>query len=362
MQGQTVNSRANSLEWIRTGKPGFYFETPEGFYFASRGEKTRLLPSSPELQNFLDTENNFLILRMSFEGELTLVVPDQFIFGRYERSQPQHPQSDTKKIPSLSWRSSFPEKDQWLQWVARAQEAFSHGDLEKIVLSRESTFDISGADAFETALALLNQSQSGYRILSGDENSWFFSTTPELLFRYQDGCLGTVALAGTMSAEKLESELLTSQKDQREHSVVVNFIREKLEKLGLDVSVFKQTCTHLPGVIHLKTPIQAKPVARNRLFEILSELHPTPAVCGFPREISRPWIRSCEGRTRGQYAGVMGILTKDFWELAVTIRSGSIENEKLRVTAGAGLIAESDAHEEWKELDLKLGNILGNLL
>ncbi|KAK8604157.1 hypothetical protein V6N13_096616 [Hibiscus sabdariffa] len=90
------------------------------------------------------------------------------------------------------------------------------------------------------------------------------------------------------------------------------------------------------------------------LFEILSSLPPTPAVCGFPTETARLFISETEMFDRGMYAGPVGWFGGGESEFAVGIRSALVEKDfGALIYAGTGIVEGSDPSLEWDELELK---------
>ena len=90
---------------------------------------------------------------------------------------------------------------------------------------------------------------------------------------------------------------------------------------------------------------------------IIKALHPTPAVCGLDRRWALDFIREHEGFDRGFYAGPVGYVGLDQAEFAVAIRSALYFEQQLHVYAACGIVAGSQAAQEWEELTNKQKNI-----
>lgn len=97
---------------------------------------------------------------------------------------------------------------------------------------------------------------------------------------------------------------------------------------------------------------------------LLNKLHPTPAVCGYPKLNGLEFIRQYETSNfdRGMYAGPFGFIGRDFTDILVAIRSGLLTTNKgnqetstLSIYAGAGIVPGSSVQEEWSETGYKLG-------
>jgi isochorismate synthase EntC len=107
------------------------------------------------------------------------------------------------------------------------------------------------------------------------------------------------------------------------------------------------------------TRISAELNSKENLFELIDSLFPTPAVCGVQKGAAMNLIRELEPHDRGLYSGLVGLL--DFegnCELAVSIRSALVKDNKVTAFAGAGLVKNSDPQEEYLETNLKLNTIL----
>jgi menaquinone-specific isochorismate synthase len=89
---------------------------------------------------------------------------------------------------------------------------------------------------------------------------------------------------------------------------------------------------------------------------LAASLHPTAAVCGTPTERAFAVIRELEGMDRGRYAGPVGwVDAHGDGEFGIALRCASVETEdRLRLYAGCGLVAGSDADAELAESQAKL--------
>jgi menaquinone-specific isochorismate synthase len=93
------------------------------------------------------------------------------------------------------------------------------------------------------------------------------------------------------------------------------------------------------------------------IFELVSRLHPSAAVCGTPTELAKRTIDEIEGISRGRYAGPIGwIDAKGDGELGIALRCGQISHDgsSIRIYAGCGIVAGSDPEREYAESQAKL--------
>lgn len=248
--------------------------------------------------------------------------------------------------------------------VENATDLIKAKKFKKIVLARELSVKLQ-APVSDTRILnhLRNQYPDCYSFLiSQDGESSFIGSTPERLASFHDREVLTEGLAGSISRGKtasedavLEYELLNSQKDLSEHAFVLDAIGENLERYS-DLYEHPKTpaVKKLSNVQHLYTPVHAKIKDGVSRTEVLSRLHPTPAVGGYPREAAMPYINKLEYFDRGWYAAPIGwINANGEGEFVVAIRSGLIKKDEVRFFAGCGIVEDSDPEKEWEETNLK---------
>ena len=92
--------------------------------------------------------------------------------------------------------------------------------------------------------------------------------------------------------------------------------------------------------------------------DALRELHPTPAVGGYPKDGIIDLITATEPFDRGWYAGPVGWMSRSAAEFAVGIRSGVVAGPTLHLYAGNGIVRGSQADAEWMEMEQKIRQML----
>jgi menaquinone-specific isochorismate synthase len=248
--------------------------------------------------------------------------------------------------------------------VSRALDAIARGDYRKIVLARAQRLTTS--EEFHP-LGVLNHLRQrfpscyAFSIANGRGQS-FIGATPERLVRVSGGRMHTEALAGSAPRGESASEdaalargLLQSEKDQREHQFVVDAISRRLADLGLNLERAAQPrLLGLANVQHLHLPISANLPAGVHILDLVSRLHPTPAVGGSPREAAIAALAALEPFDRGLYAGPQGWVDhRGGGEFFVGIRSALVSGRHALAYAGAGIVAGSLPEKEFAETDLK---------
>ena len=194
--------------------------------------------------------------------------------------------------------------------------------------------------------------------------------TPERLVQAQDGQIHTMALAGsaqrgetTAEDAQLGADLLQSEKNNNEHAIVVAMVWEALKNHC--TSVHASTAPQLlklKNLQHLMTPFAGELIPGQCILDVLADLHPTPAVGGFPRQAALAAIRETEKLDRGWYAGPLGwIGANGHGEFAVALRSGLIDGGQATLFAGCGIVSSSDPQAEYAESNLKFQVMLRGL-
>ncbi len=248
--------------------------------------------------------------------------------------------------------------------LSRGIDLVNSGILDKLVLAvRQSILLEDALDPLAMLLRLRKQQAGSCRFLwQRQQDDSFFGASPERLISLRSGFLRSDALAGTTCLNQDYDSLLRSEKDLREHELVVGSITNQLLGQGLlPRRPRKPQLARHGHLVHLHTPITADAQGKQPL-HLADALHPTPAVAGLPRRDAMKWIRTLERFERGGYAAPMGwIDSVGNAEFRVAIRCGKLIGKKLELTAGAGLVRGSIAERELQEVGMKL-SVLANQL
>ncbi|MEB7805263.1 isochorismate synthase [Mammaliicoccus fleurettii] len=265
---------------------------------------------------------------------------------------------ENKDIQSEEW------KDLVTKVVSLMNESVA---LQKVVLSRrrkiEFEDDVNVEDALQRSL---DSNESSYLLLFESGKSQFISQTPEQLCQIDNGKLYTNAIAGTIirtedesENNKLKAELLNDSKNQFEHRYVVDSIIHDIQSFTKQLEYDKKpTILTNKHLYHLYTKIQADLLSENVL-EIVNQLHPTPALGGFPKVEAIKFIEHEEFGTRGFYGAPLGYIDLDNnGEFVVSIRSMLVRGNAATLYSGCGIVKDSNAISEFEETDLKFKPML----
>jgi len=249
------------------------------------------------------------------------------------------------------------EKKRHMNLVQRGIEAIKEGKMTKVVLSRKE----------EVPLDTMLLSEYFHRFLSKYTTAfvyWYYhpeigmwmGATPEQLLKIEGHTVKTVALAGTMpDSVTVPENVIWGSKEKEEQQVVTDFIVEKLMPFVSDIDL-TQPFTYKAGtLLHIKTDIKATLRDSGKAYEVVASLHPTPALCGFPKETARDFIIANEGYDREYYGGYIGEWKLQYGnasrnsDLYVNLRCMKIEDGKGYLYLGGGINKDSDPQKEYYE-------------
>ncbi|MEA3287304.1 MAG: isochorismate synthase [Candidatus Marinimicrobia bacterium] len=265
-------------------------------------------------------------------------------------------------------RQDVPDKNTWTNSITTALADMDQGKYEKVVLARKATLTFSDpVDPTAYLLRLRRMSEETFNFyFQTDQDHAFLGATPERLFKRQGRLIRTEAIAGTRPRGKTTRDdqrytkaLLNSDKELREHAIVVDAIGSVLEQRCEELTVDEDVqITRLSHVQHLCKHFSGKLDIDTNDADLINDLHPTPAMGGFPTAIALEAIESLEPFKRGWYAAPIGFVGYDHTEFVVGIRSALIEQERVSLYSGAGIVPGSDPDEEWQEIEDKISKFL----
>ena len=278
-------------------------------------------------------------------------------------------QNQSKSASNATARTIVKETDlgglSYENAVEHALHAIDTGAYEKIVLSRGIELEADHAwDPIDALNRLRSRFADCFTFSFGNgAGSSFIGASPERLLRIRDGQLQTEAIAGsaprgatTAQDAKLAQGLLKSTKDLHEHACVRDSIVRRLARVGVEGKPESGSrLLPLANVQHLRTTIKAEVDSSVHILDVASELHPTPAVGGTPREAALQALPDLEAIERGLYAGALGWFNhRNEGEIIVGIRSALIKGHSAKLYAGAGVVKGSKPEGEIRETDMKL--------
>ncbi|REC49728.1 chorismate-binding protein [Chryseobacterium pennipullorum] len=286
---------------------------------------------------------------INFAGNIAEVDPDEF---------------DNTPIISTSLLNdttgfTVEGQEEYCDTLEQVIEVIRTHKLPKLVYSRRKIFtDFTAIDYRESFKNLCSSYPNAFRYLFNDGQNAWMGAFSEVLGKYNKNTheFETMALAGTLPVSEGWSE-----KEIEEQKPVTSYIEHILENYSDQVQK-SATYDHISGNIkHLRTDFKTI-IQPDDLDKLIQDLHPTPAVCGIPKDFCNENIRKFEKYPREFYAGYSKIETEDSVQYFVNLRCARLYKDSVHIFAGGGITAQSNPSKEWIETELKSEAILKNLV
>lgn len=315
-------------------------------------------------QRFGGTATLRLVLWSDTSLKTEAIRAREFICSLAE-SQPVAPVTQT-----VESETHQPDKAGWLQLITRATDAIAEGEFDKVVLARAT--DLQFNQPVNPAALMAASRQVNFQcyhfLMRSDAAQAFLGSSPERLWRRRDLLLRTEALAGTVAshpddaqAARLGHWLMNDDKNQRENMLVVEDICQRLQRDNGVLDVLPPQIVRLRKVQHLRRCIWTT-LQQPDDEQCLLRLQPTAAVAGLPRQAAWAFIARNEPFDREWYAGSAGYLSLAQSEFCVALRSARVQENCVRLYAGAGIVSGSDPEQEWQEIENKAAGLRTLLL
>ncbi len=257
--------------------------------------------------------------------------------------------------------ADFSGKSQFENLVSKALHEIAIGTFSKVVLSRTEEVTLDGVSAESIFRRILSAYPAAFRyIFFHPAGGMWIGATPEKLIEVFASRFATVALAGTQRFTGSE-DVEWQAKERDEQQFVTDYIINGLRPVAENVTVSAPYTQQAGNVVHIRTDISGEIANANGVGALLKVLHPTPAVCGFPKESARRFILENEAYDRKYYSGFLGELhfgrENDRSELYVNLRCMNIGDGNANLFVGCGVTKDSDPKAEFTETVNKAATI-----
>lgn len=260
--------------------------------------------------------------------------------------------------------SSTVTDDDFIELVNKAKEHIYRGDVFQLVMSRPFEQPFFGDD-FEVYRQLRRLNPSPYLFYADMESYRLMGSSPETQIRLKDGLASIHPIAGTVRKTgdeavdaRLTDELMHDEKENAEHTMLVDLARNDLSKYcyTVQIAAYKEV-QRFSHVIHLVSKVTGLSADADAL-TLFAGTFPAGTLSGTPKPKALELIHNYEASPRGYYGGAIGFLGTDGnLNLAIVIRSILSKNNTLHYRAGAGVVLDSVAQNELQEVDNKLGAV-----
>ena len=257
--------------------------------------------------------------------------------------------------------------EEYVEQVETLVEAITAGRFSKAVLSRVKVVEGSQQETLVSMFLKMCEkySYSFVYIFQVGEHLWI-GATPEILLSMNSDTFRTISLAATRENAPENKNISTwSEKEKQEQQYVTDYISDILSDFEITSAQKGNTYLRRAGhLLHICTEFtcDTKEV-KGKLTPLLRALHPTPAVCGMPKEDVRDYVVALEKHDRQYYAGFLGPVNilADQILLYVNLRCVRVLPDHARIHVGGGITVDSVAKDEWAETVLKSKTILSVL-
>ncbi len=279
--------------------------------------------------------------------DATLVNPDDF--EPFEEKKSQN-------------NCRFVSKEEYLRLIDETVDAIRDGALSKVIISRQIPVPRTEASLGAMFFQLHDKTPNAFSYLVNLPHAGvWMGATPEVLIKSDGTRFETVSMAGTQVRKYDDDEYYWSTKDIEEQAFVSRYMLDVFFNFDIHQYKTKGPETLESGkVAHLKTsfffPVEK---IENCLGNFIAELHPTPAVCGLPKDLADEYIRTYEPYQRRYYTGYLGPWRLDGQvSLFVNLRCMEIISSEYILYAGGGITSRSVPEKEWDETNQKAKTLL----
>ena len=332
-------------------------EYPHGFLACVRPESTVL-----EFFRLNRIDNTPSVSPSEYNEELFVVHPfdntKSAHFYSLNRITSFELQTERSDFAQGEFPMSPSDRQHFAQLVEKALVPLRKREMKKVVLSARLSRPLSSILDLRLERLFYGEKTSSFRYLMQLEGKvCWLGDTPETLLVKKERSISTMALAGTRRKNQVSIDGFTS-KEFEEQEVVVQELVERLNPLAYNVEVFSRQQATAGTLVHLKTNITAKLPKEVSEKVVLELLHPTAAVCGFPRENAIKWIHEEEVHERELYAGYLGFQSTKRSSYFVNLRCGRYADGLFEFFVGAGITADSEPQKEVDEIQAKTATMM----
>lgn len=261
------------------------------------------------------------------------------------------------------WTSSWSDAEHTAA-VEHVRAAIARGDLYQanVVGHRSAAHRAAPRDVAAAVAALPGASYGGLVTGAG----WAVGcASPEQLVRIVGERVTTEPVKGTRRiAPGSEQELRDSSKDRAEHIMIVDLERNDLARVATTGSVEVERLYDISawaGLWHAGSRVAARLQPDATTYDVLAALLPGGSVTGAPKRAACGLLARLEPVGRGPAMGALGLLWPGGLDLALTIRTVGVDDERVHLWAGGGITWGSDAHQEVDEAHAKAAPVIAAL-
>lgn len=277
------------------------------------------------------------------------------------------PEKDRDGGSAPAVESNFTQP-QYEQAVAKCVEYIYAGDVIQVVNSQRFSRRTAAAP-FQVYRALRSVNPSPYMYYLNLDDFHIVGAAIETVAKVEEGIVATHPIAGTRPRGKnpeedaaLEAELKSSEKQRAEHIMLVDLGRNDIGRVSVPGSVAVtqlMDVERFSHVMHLVSHVEGRLRPELTAYDALRSCFPAGTVSGAPKIRAMEIIAEIEGEKRGPYGGAVGYFSfSGNMDTALVLRTGIYKDGIMYVQAGGGVVADSNAEDEYMETRHKAGALL----
>lgn len=325
-----------------------------------------------ELLVFDNIKNSLCVMTFNFQGDGS--AEEQYQASSKKIRELIHFIESPISLPGEKETNNFNDslqaiipEEEYREKVRKTKELIIDGEIIQAVIAQKFTCKApDNLIALYRAQRYINPSPYMY-FLSFDDKQ-IIGSSPETLVKLKDGKATVRPIAGTRPRGKTEQEdraladeLLQDEKERAEHLMLVDLGRNDLGRIATTGTVqvtdlmFIERYSH---VMHIVSNVECDISEEYDAFDLFAATFPAGTLSGAPKVRAMEIISELEDFPRDFYGGAVGYISfKGNMDFAIAIRTASVENDKLTVIAGGGIVYDSDPEKERQESVNKAGSV-----
>ena len=273
------------------------------------------------------------------------------------------------------------DEAQFVDAIARIRALIEAGDTYQVNYTYRLRFDAFGPLVALYARLRARQPVPYGALVGLPDGGALLSFSPELFVRHTDGVLqarpmkGTARASGDADIDATRArELAQDTKNRAENLMIVDLLRNDLGRVAVTGSVQTPVLFDVQrygAVLQMTSTVQARLKDDAALVDVFDALYPCGSITGAPKRRAMEIIHELEPDARGVYTGAIGwfdpaptgrtfgdfCLSVPIRTLALAAPENGVRRGELGV--GAGIVHDSEAHDEFAECQLKAGFLTG---
>ena len=291
------------------------------------------------------------------------------VFAMLPAGEPEPPDHITRVSSNFS-------RDEYLSAIETIKEHIRRGSTYQTNLTQQLTLESSGNFPKQMIFQRIRRDHPApFAAFLEREDSTVISASPERFFKTDGRQIVASPIKGTRprgidrsSDDYLRNELLRSEKDRAENTMIVDLLRNDLGRVCKFGSVgVNELCAlqKLPTLFHLVSTIEGELRPDTKPSQMIEALFPCGSITGAPKLRTMQIIDQLEPTRRGLSMGAIGVYIPESGfdipgtlDLSVAIRTMVVRDRVATFNVGGGIVIDSGPEREYEESLIKARALL----